>query len=185
LEARACGPGYPWRGSSGDWRARGRQAVALEHAFDGAWVGQWANVEGLEFGQDGGGIDQAVADGRRGVGLEPAANGKDRLLQLRRDALANLACAGQVVQARGAELEIATPPLVKPGGGAVQRLADERDGTARKAERNGTLACREFVVHGNLRGAAAGGRPWRSLYSSTAARQLSITHKTAAQPTAK
>src|SRR5260370_27103641 len=95
--------------------------------------------------------------------LGPLWTGDDRVLQLGRDALDDVAFSVQFVQASGAELEIATPPLVKPGLGATQRPADELHGATGEAERNGTLSCHEFVVHGNLRGAAASGCPRRSL----------------------
>ena len=68
---------------------------------------------------------------------------------------------GQVVQTVGARLEVAAPPLVEPAFGAAQSLADVRDGSTAEAKGDGTLACREFVVHGYLRGAAAGGCPRR------------------------
>src|SRR5262249_46155254 len=139
------------------------QAMALEHTLDGARAGQRTNVEGLEFGQDGPGPDQAAARGRQRMGLESAADSEDSLFQLGRDAWSDMSCPSQVVQTIGATFEIAAPPLVKPGLGAPQGPADERDGAAGEAERNGTLACREFVVHGNLRSAAASGCPRRSL----------------------
>ena len=140
------------------------QAVALEHALDGARVGQRTDVEGLEFGQDGRGPDEAVAGRRRGVGLEPTTDGEDRSLQFRRDALGNvLGGVGQVIQSVGARLKIAAPPLVEPALGAAQCLTDRLDRSAAEAKRNGTLACRQFVVHGYLRGAAAGGCPRRVL----------------------
>ena len=127
-------------------------------------VGKRADVEGLQFGQDGRGSDQAVAGSRRGVGLQPAADGEDGSLQLGRDALGDVVGGlGQVVQALGARLEVAAPPLVEPDLGAAQGLTDGLDRSAAEAERDGTLACREFVVHGYLRGAAAGGCPRRSL----------------------
>src|SRR5260370_11812405 len=118
------------------------------------------------------------------MGLEPAANGEDRVLQLGRDALDDVACSGQVVQASGAELEIATPPLVKPGLGATQRPADELHGATGEAERNGTLACHEFVVHGNLRGAAASGCPRRALYHVAAAQTHPQQNERSGQPSA-
>ena len=140
------------------------QAVALEHALDGARVGQRVDTEGLEFGQDGRGPDEAVAGGRRGVGLEPATDGEDGSLQLGRDALGDvMGGVGQVVQALGARFEVAAPPLVEPEWGAAQGLADVLDRSAAEAERDGPLACRESVVHGYLRGAAAGGCPRRLL----------------------
>src|SRR5262249_17724031 len=126
--------------------ARRGHAVALEHAFDGARVGQWADTEGLEFGQDGAGADQAVAGGRGGMGLEPTANRQDRLLHLGRHPLNDMAGPGQVVQACGTELQIAAPPLVKPSCGTAHGLADERHGPTSQAERDGTLPCRELVV---------------------------------------
>jgi hypothetical protein len=140
------------------------QAVALERALDGARVGKRADVEGLEFGQDGRGPDEAVASSWRGVGLQPAADGEDRPLQLGRDALGDVVGGvGQVVQALGAQLEVAAPPLVEPELGAAEGLANGLDRSAAEAERDGTLACRKFVAHGDLRGAAAGGCPRRSL----------------------
>ena len=65
----------------------------------------------------------------------------------------------QVVEALGAGLQVAAPPLVEPGLGAAQGRADVLDGPAGEAETDGALARREFVVHGVLRGAAAGGCP--------------------------
>ena len=130
----------------------------------GARVGKRADVEGLEFGQDGRGPDEAVASSWRGVGLQPAADGEDSPLQLGRDALGDVVGGvGQVVQALGARLEVAAPPLVEPELGAAEGLADGLNRSAAEAELDGTLTCREFVAHGNLRGAAAGGCPRRSL----------------------
>src|SRR5512135_557629 len=154
------------------WQKRGEtdprrgQAVALEHALDGARVGKRADVEGLEFGQDGRGSAEAVAGRRRGVGLQPAADREDSSLQFGRDALGDVVGGvGQVVQALGARLEVAAPPFVEPEPGAAQGLTDGLDRSAAETEREGTLTCREFVAHGYLRGAAAGGCPRRSLYS--------------------
>src|SRR5512135_1835917 len=153
------------------WQQRGEpnprrsQAVALEDTLDGARVGKRADVESLEFGQDGRGSDETVASRRRGVGLQATADGKNRSLQLGRDALGDvMGGVGQVIQALDARFEVAVPPLVEPDLGAVQGLTDGRDRSAAEAKRDGTLACREFVVHGYLRGAAAGGCPRRSLY---------------------
>src|SRR5262249_5201806 len=144
--------------------ARRGQAVALEHALDGARVGQRADVEGLEFGQDGRGPDEGAAGRPRWVSLEPAADGEDSSLHLGRDALGDMVGGvAQVVQPLGAGLEVAAPPLAEPEVGAAQDPADRLDWSAAEAERDGTLACREFVVHEYLRGAAAGGCPRRSL----------------------
>jgi len=44
----------------------------------------------LQLGADGCGPDQAVAGGRRGMGLGPAADGEDGPLQLGRDALGDM-----------------------------------------------------------------------------------------------
>jgi hypothetical protein len=138
-------------------------AVALEHALDGARAGQRSDIQALQLGQDGGGPDQAGAGGRRGVGLEPAADGEDVPLQFGRDLLGGVAGAGQVEQTIDAGLEVAPPPLVEPRLGAAQGRADLLDGAAGEAESKGALARGEFVVHGCLRGAAAGGCPRRPL----------------------
>ena len=65
----------------------------------------------------------------------------------------------QVVQALGTGLQVAAPPLVEPGLGAAQGRADVLYGPAGEAETDGALTRCEFVVHGVLRGAAAGGCP--------------------------
>jgi hypothetical protein len=65
----------------------------------------------------------------------------------------------QVVQALGAVLQVATPPLVEPSLGAAQGRTDVLDGPAGEAETDGALTRCELVVHGVLRGAAAGGCP--------------------------
>src|SRR5262249_42990036 len=96
------------------------------------------------------------------MGLKPAADREDGPLQVGRDALDDMACPRQVVQPIGAEFEIATPPLAEPGFGAAQCLTDGVDRATAEAGSNSTLTCHEFVVHGNLRGAAASGCPRRS-----------------------
>jgi hypothetical protein len=94
------------------------------------------------------------------MGLEPAADGEDGPLQLGRDALGDVVVGpGQVVQARGASLQVAAPPLVEPELGAADGGADGLDGSAGEAQGNGSMTSREFVVHGYLREAAAGGCP--------------------------
>jgi hypothetical protein len=113
--------------------------------------------EALKFRQDGRGPNQAVARCRRGVGLKPAANGEDGPLPLGRDVRHDMACPREIVQSLGTELEVPTPPFVEPDIGTVQCQANVLNGTAGEAESNGTLSCREFVVHGNLRVAAASG----------------------------
>ena len=50
-------------------------------------AGERADAQGLQLGADGRGPDQTVAGGRRGVGLEPTADGRDDPLQLGRDPL--------------------------------------------------------------------------------------------------
>jgi hypothetical protein len=67
--------------------------------------------------------------------------------------------ARQVVEAVGTGLQVAAPPLVEPGLGAAQGRADLVDGPAGEAETDGAVTRREFVAHGVLRGAAAGGGP--------------------------
>src|SRR5262245_2346468 len=154
-----AGPLLTWqqRGEANSWRG---QPVAFEDALDGAFGREWVEAESLEFGEDGRGADQAVACGRRGVGLEPAADGEDGPLQFRWDALGEVVVGpGAVVEPLGAGLQVATPPLVEPGFGAAQHRADVLDGPTGEAQTDGALPRREFVVHGVLRGAAAGGCP--------------------------
>src|SRR5579871_2382038 len=148
------------------WQQRGQpdarrgQAVALQDALDGTLAGQRANAQGLQLGQDRHGSGQAVAGGRRGMGLEPAADGEDGPLQFGRDVLSDvMAGPRQVVEALGSGLQVAAPPLVEPGLAAAQRRADVLGGPTGEAQTDGALTRREFVVHGVLRGAAAGGCP--------------------------
>src|SRR5262249_20834222 len=66
-----------------------------------------------------------------------------------RDALGDVVVGpGEVVQALGAVLQVAMPPLVEPGLDATQGHADVVDGAAGEAETDGALPRREFVVHG-------------------------------------
>src|SRR5262249_30684026 len=135
-------------------------AIALQDALDGAGGGERPDVQGLQFGEDGRGPDQAVARGRRGMGLEPATDREDGALQFGRDALGDMVVGpGQVVEALGAGLQIAAPPLVEPGLAAAEGRADVLDGAAGETETDGGLTRREVVVHGVLRGRAAGGFP--------------------------
>ena len=100
------------------------------------------------------------------MGLQPAAAGEEGPLQLRRDTLGDVVVGpGPVVQALGAGLQVAAPPLVEPGLGAAQRRAEVLDGPAGEAQTEGALARREFVVPAVLRGAAAGGCPRRWFYT--------------------
>src|SRR6516164_230862 len=136
------------------------QAVALQNPLDGAGRGERPDVQSLQFGEDGRGPDQAVASGRRGMGLEPATDGEDGALQLGRDALGDVVVGpGQVVETLGAVLQVATPPLVEPRLAAAQSRADVLDGAAGETETDGGLTRREVVVHGVLRGTAAGDCP--------------------------
>src|SRR5512144_2774697 len=92
------------------------------------------------------------------MGLEPAADGEDGPLQLGRDAPGHVAARPRrVVEAVGAGLQVAVPPLVEPGRAATQGGADLLDGSAGEAETDGALTRREFVAHDVLRGATAGG----------------------------
>src|SRR5512135_2785998 len=141
------------------------QAVALQDTLDGASAGQRADVQGLEFGEDGIGPDQAVAGSWRGMRLKPPTDGEDGALQFGRDALGDLVVGpGEVVEALGTGLEIAAPPLVEPELGAAQSRADRLDRATAESESDGALAGGEFVPHGYLRGAAAGGSPRRQRY---------------------
>ena len=155
-----------WAGVLLAWQQRGQadprrgQAVALQDALAGPLGRQRPGAQCLEFGQDDRRPDQAVACGRRGVGLQPAANGKDGPLQLGRDVPSDVVAGpGQVVEAVGAALQVAAPPPMEPGLAAAQRRADALDRLAGEAETDGALTRREFVVHGVLRGAAADGCP--------------------------
>jgi hypothetical protein len=148
------------------WQQRGQadagrgEVVALQDALDGALAGKRSDAEALQLGEDGTGPDQAVAGGRRGVGLEPPADGEDGPFQLGRDALGDMAVGpGQVEQALGSVLQVAAPPLVEPSLDTAQGRADVLDGAAGEAKIDGALSRREFVVHGVLRGAAAAGCP--------------------------
>jgi len=86
----------------------------------------------IQLGEDGRGPGQAVAGGRRGMGLKPPADGKDCPFQLGRDALGDVVMSSrQVVQALGAGLQVAAPPLAEPGLAEAQSGADVLD-SARK-----------------------------------------------------
>ena len=94
------------------------------------------------------------------MSLQPAADGEDGPLHLGRDARGDVVVGpGQVVQARGASLQVAAPPRVEPDLGAADGGADGLDGSAGAAQGNGSMTSREFVVHDVLRGAAADGCP--------------------------
>src|SRR5512135_334951 len=139
-------------------------AVALQDALDGPRAGERTGPQGLQLGTDGRGPDQAVARRRRGVGLEPAADREDGPLQFGRDALGDMVVGSRpVVEALGAGLQIAVPPLAEPGLAATQGGADLLDGAAGEAETDGALTRGEFVVHDALRGVAAGGGPRRAV----------------------
>ena len=103
------------------------------------------------------GPHQAVTRGRRGMGLEPAADGEDGPLQLGRDALSTVIGPGQVVEPLGTGLEVAAPPLVEPNPGSTDGGANGLDGAPSEAQGNGTMTSGQFVVHGYLRMAAASG----------------------------
>src|SRR5262249_17074867 len=124
------------RGQADPWRG---QAVALQDALDGALAGQRPDAQGLQLGTDGRGPGQAVAGGRRGMGLQPATDGKDGPLQFGRDALGDVVGPCQVVQALGASLQVATPPLVEPDLGTADGGADGLDGSAGEAQGNSAL----------------------------------------------
>src|SRR5262249_17578826 len=121
------------------------QAVALQDARDGALAGQRLDAQRLEFRVDGCGSDEEVARGRGGVGLQPSADGDDRPFQFGRDTLREVVIGpGQVVQAFGSGLQVASPPLVEPGLGTAQRRANLLDSLAGEAETDGALTRREF-----------------------------------------
>src|SRR5262249_35855769 len=123
------------RQQRGEADPRRGHAVALQDALDGPLTREWADAPGLQLGPDRRGPAQAVAGGRRGVGLEPATDGEDGPLQLGRDVPGDVVVGpGQVVQALGSGLQVASPPLLEPGLGAAQRRADLLDGPAGEAE---------------------------------------------------
>ncbi len=94
------------------------------------------------------------------MGLEPAADGEDGPLQFGREALGALVVGPrQVVEVLGASLQVATPPLVEPELGAANGGADGLDGSAGETQGNSAITSGEFVVHGYLRVATAGGCP--------------------------
>jgi len=132
------------------------QAIALQDALDGPRAGERTDAQGLQLGTDGRGPDQTVAGGRRGMGLEPAADGEDGPLQFGWDPLSVLVAGPcPVVEALGAGLQVAAPPLVEPECGAADGGADGLDGSAGQAQGNGAMTSGEFVVHGYLRVATA------------------------------
>src|SRR5262249_21787934 len=135
-------------------------AVAPQDALDEPRAGERADAQGLQCGADGRGPGQAVAGGRRGMGLEPAADGEDGPLQFGRDALGDVVVGPrQVVEPLGPGLQRAAPPLVEPALGAADGGADGLDGSAGEAQRDGAMTSGGLVVHGHLRVAAAGGCP--------------------------
>ncbi len=98
------------------------------------FAGERPDAQGLEFGKDGRGPKQAVAGRRRGVGLKPAADGEDGPFQFGRETLGDVVVGPcQVVEALGASLQVAVPPLVEPDLGAADGGTDDLDGSAGKA----------------------------------------------------
>jgi hypothetical protein len=119
------------RGQAGPRRGH---VIALQDALDGALARERSDAEALQLGEDGRGADQAVAGGRRGVGLQPAADGQDGPLQLGRDALGAVVVGpGQVVEALGAGLQVTAPPLAEPDLGAADGGANGLGGSASEA----------------------------------------------------
>src|SRR5262249_3522057 len=119
LTRQQRGPADPGRG----------QAVALQAALDGPFAGERSDAEALQRGEDGTGSDQAVAGGRRGAGLEPATDREDGPLRFGRDAQGDVMVGPRpVVEALGAGLPIAMPPLAEPDLGAADGGADGLDG---------------------------------------------------------
>src|SRR5204862_4427239 len=104
--------------------------------------------------------------GRRGVSLKPATDGQDGPFQFGRDVQGDVVSGPrQVVEALRSGLQVAMPPLAEPDLGAADGGADGLGGSAGEAQGNGSMASREFVVHGSLRAAAAGGCPRREFYT--------------------
>jgi hypothetical protein len=92
------------------------------------------------------------------VGLELATDREDGPLQFGRDAQGDVVVGSrQIVEALGAGLQIAMPPLTEPDlGAAADGGADGLDESAEEAQGNNSMTSREFVVHGYLRAATAG-----------------------------
>jgi hypothetical protein len=143
-----------WREHLRDWRASGLSVRALceRHGLAEPSFYAWRRKLARRAAPPPAFVavrvvaDQATAPG---VALEAAADGEDGPLQFRRGALGDVVVGpGQVVEALGAALQVATPPLVEPGLDAPQGRADVVDGAAGEAETDGALARREFVVHG-------------------------------------
>src|SRR5262249_15208588 len=166
------GPLLTWQQRS-QADSRCGQAVAFQDTFDGPHARKGAGAQSLEFGEDGWSPDQAVTRRRRGVSLEPAANREDGSLQFGRNPLGEVAGSSQVVRPFGARLQVAAPPLVEPDFGAAERSANGLDGSASEAQGNSALTSCEFVVHGYLRVAAAGGCPRRECYAGDGTRTSS------------
>ena len=92
------------------------------------------------------------------MGLEPAADGEDGSLQFGWNPLGTRVVGPrQVLEALGAGLQVAAPPLVEPELGAADGGTDGLDGSAGEAQGNGAMTSCEFVVHGYLRVAVARG----------------------------
>jgi hypothetical protein len=124
----------PARQQGGRADPRRGPVVALRDAPDGALARGRPDAEALQLGEDGGGAEEAGAGGRRGAGLEPAADGEDGPLRLGRDALGDVAVGpGQVVEALGAGLRGTTPPLAEPDLGAADGGTDGPGGPASEA----------------------------------------------------
>ena len=110
------------------------QAVPLQDALDGPLARERPNAQGLQFVADGSRAGQAAAVGRRGTGLGPAAEGEDGPFEHGRDASGEVVVGSrQVVEALGAGLQVAAPPLVEPDLGAADGGTDGLDGSAGEA----------------------------------------------------
>src|SRR5262249_49080716 len=137
-----------------------------QDTLDSALAGERVDVQRLQFGEDGSGLGEAVAGSRRGVSLQPTADGEHGPLQLGRDALGDVMVGpGQVVKPFRPDLQVTAPPLAEPAVGSGDGGADSLDGSAGQAQGDSSMTSVEFVVHGCLRVAAAGGCPRRSFYA--------------------
>ena len=67
------GRGTPGVEAGGEADPRRGQAVLLQDALDGPLAEERTDAQGFQLGADGSSPGQAVAGGRRGMGLEPAA----------------------------------------------------------------------------------------------------------------
>lgn len=144
-----------WIGVTGNqWcqpNLRQGDPVPLQHPLDGPRAGHWADMQGVQLGQDGLRADETVARSRMGLRFEALPDGQNRSLQVGRQAMRMMVETGQFEQSVGPLGPIAPPPALKPIARTAQHLTNGADGLARQAKLNRSLAVVEFVFHCCLR----------------------------------